>query len=387
MTVSWRRDAIVDTAWAGLALAVGLTSQQNVLYGANGQPLALRVLDVTLGLGCFVGIWVWRRRRPVAFALAAIAIGVVSTVAGGIALICVFTVAARRPYRTTLVVSLLAILSILPALVLYPVAHADRAFTVGALATFAATGWGMYVRTRVELLASLRRQLEHAERTAADSADAARRAERTRIAREMHDALAHRLSLLAVHAGALEYHHSASAEEINEVAAIIRSNTHEALDELRQVIGVLREPSPDAELPRPTLADLPELVEDSRSAGLEISCAMPDPADVGCTTTTESTGRTAYRVVQEALTNVRKHAPRARVWIEIRDNAHALEISVRNTVSESSDVPPPGSGTGLIGLRERVTLAGGRIEYGPIGAEGFRVWAWLPGTAPDRVAS
>jgi signal transduction histidine kinase len=379
---------VVDTAWAVLALAVGLSSEQNVLYGMDGRPLVLRLVDVVLGVGCFAGIWVWLRRRPVAFALAAIAIGVVSTLAGGIALICVFTVAQRRTWRTAVVISVLAALSILPALALYPVPHADRAFAVGALATFAATGWGMYGRARSELLASLRRQLDQAKRSAADSVAAARRAERTRIAREMHDVLAHRLSLLAVHAGALEYHRDASAEEVNEIAGIIRGNTHEALEELRQVISLLREKPPDEERPQPTLADLPALVEESRSAGLAVTYVAPARAGDHPAPTSDVTGRTAYRVVQEALTNVRKHAPQARVWIEIREDAGTVEISVRNKTSRlDRAAAPPGSGTGLIGLRERVTLAGGRIEYGPLGADQFQVRAWLPHTAPDRVPS
>ncbi len=385
----WRgRDAAVDTALAVVALAVGLSSEQNLLYGMDGRPLLLRVLDLVLGIGCFAGIWLWRRQRPVAFALAAIAIGIVSTIAGGIALICVFTVAARREWRTAVAVSVLAALSIIPALALYPVPHAERAFTVGALATFAATGWGMYLRARVELLASLRSQLDQAEKSAADSAEAARRGERTRIAREMHDVLAHRLSLLAVHAGALEYHRDGSAEEVSEIAGIIRDNTHEALEELRQVISLLREPSPDGgSTTQPTLADLPALVEESRSAGLVISCEAPAPA---AGSTSAATGRTAYRVVQEALTNVRKHAPQAQVWIEIHDEADGVEISVRNQLSradDATDVGPPGSGTGLIGLRERVTLAGGRIDYGQLDSDRFGVWAWLPYTAPERVSS
>ena len=169
-------------------------------------------------------------------------------------------------------VSVLAAVSILPALALYPVPHAERSFAVGTLATFAVTGWGMFVRARRQLLDSMRRRLQEAEQAATERAAAARRAERQRIAREMHDVLAHRLSLLAVHAGALEFHHGASAEEITTTAGIIRSNTHEALNELREVIDLLRDNTPDSERPQPTLADLPALLEESTSAGLDVSC-------------------------------------------------------------------------------------------------------------------
>ena len=238
-------DVVVDTTMAVIAVAVGLTSAQNVVFGPGDRPVGLALADVILGVGCLAGIWLWRRRFPVAFALAAIAVGVVSTLAGGVALICVFTVAELKPWRTAVAVSALAAVSILPTMALYPVDHETRAITVGALATFAATGWGMYVGARRQLLASLRRQLEGAEQAATARAAEARRGERERIAREMHDVLAHRLSLLAVHAGALEYNQAASPEEVTKVVGIIRSNTHEALDELRQVISLLRDRQPD----------------------------------------------------------------------------------------------------------------------------------------------
>jgi signal transduction histidine kinase len=384
MTPGRTRDVAVDTAMAVIALAVGLTSDQNLLYGRSDRPGALAVADLVLGAGCIAGIWVWRRRFPVAFALVAIAVGVVSTVGGGVALICVFTVAELRPWRIAVPISVLAAASIVPALAIYPVPHEARSITIGVLATFAATGWGMYLRARHELLASLRRQLDDAERAASARAAAARRGERERIAREMHDVLAHRLSLLAVHAGALEYNQAASPEEVTRAVGIIRSNTHEALDELRQVISLLRDRQPDDVRPQPTLADLPALIEESRAAGLVVSYTVPERprSETPC-------GRTAYRVVQEALTNTRKHAPRAHVEVAVRESLDGLEVFICNDIPRVTRPPdaPPGSGTGLMGLRERVNLAGGRIEYGPLPDGQFRVWAWLPDSALSRVPS
>lgn len=384
MTQSRVRNALVDTAMAVVALIVGLSSDQNLLYGMAGRPVALAVADLVLGVACIAGIWFWRRRFPVAFALAATGIGVVSTLGGGVALICVFTVAELRPWRTAVAISTLAAVSILPALALYPVPHEARAIAVGALATFAATGWGMYVRARRELLASLRRQLDDAKQAAVTRAAAARRGERERIAREMHDVLAHRLSLLAVHAGALEYNHAASTEEVTRVVGIIRSNTHEALDELRQVISLLRDRQPDDARPQPTLADLPGLIEESRAAGLVVSYTAPE------TLSGEApSGRTAYRVVQEALTNARKHAPNAHVEVAVLDSVGGFEVCISNDVppvARPAD-PAPGSGTGLIGLGERVSLAGGRIEYGPLADGQFRVRAWLPYSVREPVSS
>ena len=320
--------------------------------------------------------------------MAAIAIGVFSTLAGGVGLICAFTVAEYRSWRTAAAVSMLAAVSIVPALALYPVPHAERGFAVGALATFAVTGWGMFVRARRQLLDSMRRRLQEAEHAATERADSARRAERERIAREMHDVLAHRLSLLAVHAGALEFHQGASAEEIATTAGIIRSNTHEALNELREVVSLLRETAPDPQRPQPTLADLPALLEESKSAGLEVACTVSPQAVEQVESGPASTGRTAYRVVQEALTNVRKHAPRARVRVEVYDVGDGIDVSVCNQPSPAirTLATPPGSGTGLAGLRERVCLAGGHIDFQPMADRGFQVRAWLPYAGTDQGA-
>ncbi|MQY31912.1 sensor histidine kinase [Nocardia aurantia] len=381
-----RRELIVDTVMVIAALGAGLTSEQNILYGDPHGPVALRVADVVLGTACLAGIWIWRRRRPVAFAVAAIVIGIVSTLAGGVGLICAFTVAEYRHWRIAVAISVLAAVAIPPALALYPVPHAGRAFAVGALATFAVTGWGMFVRARRLLLDSMRRRLREAEQAATERAATARRAERERIAREMHDVLAHRLSLIAIHAGALEYHRGASAEDIAAAAAVIRGNTHDALTDLRQVIGLLREDTDEGHpFPRPTLADLPVLLRESREAGLEVACTVPQLE----LASTSATGRILYRIVQEGLTNVRKHAPKAKVVVRVEDSEHGIDVLVHNEASpvDRPIVPPPGSGTGLTGLRERVHLAGGRIESDPMPGGGFRLHAWLPNPAADREGS
>lgn len=386
MDTSRGRDLAVNTAMALAALAVGLTSEQNVLYGSHDRPVALQVADIGLGVACVAGIWIWRRSHPVVFAVVAIAVGVVSTVAGGVGLICAFTVAEHRSWRTAVGISMLAAVSVVPALALYPVPHEDRSIFIGTLATFAVTGWGMFVRARRQLLDSMRRRLREAEQAATERAAAARRAERQRIAREMHDVLAHRLSLLAVHAGALEFHHGATAEEVTATAGIIRSNTHEALNELREVIDLLRESTPDAQRPQPTLADLPSLLAESTSAGLDVSCEISPQALEHVGSDPASTGRTIYRVVQEALTNVRKHAPQAHVRVEVHDVGDGVDVSIRNQPSPAVPVPaaPPGSGTGLAGLRERVALAGGRVDFQPTDDHGFRVHAWMPYAAQGQ---
>jgi len=246
----------------------------------------------------------------------------------------------------------------------------------------ALVGWGTLVRAHRALISSLRERAERAEADQARRVSEARTAERARIAREMHDVLAHRLSLLATYAGALAYRPDAPPDQISRAAEVVRSGVHQALDELREVIGVLRDDSlPDlaaASRPLPGIAHLPELIGESRAAGMRIemggqawpAAGLPDVA-----------GRTAYRVVQEGLTNARKHAPGQPVTVTLGGGPGAgLDVSVVNPAgpaSAGSAFPVPGSGTGLIGLTERLDLAGGRLDWRNSDGE-FRLRAWLP---------
>jgi signal transduction histidine kinase len=195
----------------------------------------------------------------------------------------------------------------------------------------------------------------------------------------MHDVLAHRLSLLSVHAGALEFHPDAPAAEVQRAAAVIRDSAHQALQDLRTVIGVLRAPTAEqigAEPPQPTLADLDRLVAESRAAGaqVEVQQRITDPGTVPA-----DTGRTVYRIVQEGLTNARKHAPGAPVRVDVRRGPGAdLTVEVRNPLPTAAlRLPIPGAGQGLSGLVERVTLAGGGLEHGTDGQD-FVLRARLP---------
>jgi signal transduction histidine kinase len=194
----------------------------------------------------------------------------------------------------------------------------------------------------------------------------------------MHDVLAHRLSLLSVHAGALEFHPDAPAEEVAAAAGVIRESARAALDELRGVIGVLREDGNESltQPPQPTLADLPALVEESRAAGMRVTALI----ELGDAAPPAAVGRTAYRIAQEGLTNARKHAPGAAVTLTVRAPDGNLEVEVRSLAPVAVGVGSalPGAGTGLIGLAERVSLAGGTLEHGvdPDGA--FVLRARLP---------
>jgi signal transduction histidine kinase len=246
----------------------------------------------------------------------------------------------------------------------------------------AAVAWGMYVRARRQLLWSLRDRARRAEADQLVHAERARLAERTRIAREMHDVLAHRISLVALHAGALEVARDLPPAQVRESAALLRLTAHQALEELRDVIGVLREEDPGqgrpSTVPQPTLADIPRLVEETRRSGAKIDLEMQVD---GAAVAPGALGRDAYRIVQEALTNVSKHArgTRAEVLVAGAPN-RGLHVRVRNppTVGAPDPQAPPGSGTGLLGLQERVALANGVLVHGRDPSGGFVVEASLP---------
>jgi signal transduction histidine kinase len=207
----------------------------------------------------------------------------------------------------------------------------------------------------------------------------------------MHDVLAHRLSLLSMHAGALEFRPDAPATEVARAAGVIRASARGALEDLREVIGVLRyhADSPAAESgasdhPQPTLGDLRALVEESRQAGLRVheEYRLPDAGSAP-----PVLGRTAYRIVQEGLTNVRKHAPGAPATVVVDGTpGRGLTVEIRNP--RAAGVPPtplPGAGTGLIGLLERVHLAHGSLAHGWTADGEFRLRAELPWPASTAV--
>ena len=210
--------------------------------------------------------------------------------------------------------------------------------------------------------------------------------------------LAHRISLLAVHAGALEFNPDASPQEIARAASVIRVSARAAQEDLREVIGVLRadvEPE-DPQPPQPTIADLKRLVDESHGAGMEVSLLN----HLEGVELSPVLGRTVYRLVQEALTNARKHAPGQVVTITIGGDRKAgvqVEVANRPRVGEASaggaagvgtqphdqEGDHVGSGTGLVGLAERVSLVGGQLAAEPLPGGGFRLVATLPWSDPE----
>ena len=374
------RERAVDTLAFVLAVVLGGLFLSPELHD-NPVPLSAAeiAIDVVAGVLACASLW-WRRRWPVAVAVVALLLGTISTSATPAGLLSLSSLAVHRPARTTVIVTALWLPSVL--------VFAAYSSTTGPVSVvvfvmplaLAASGWGMFIRARRQLLLSLRERALRAEADQELHQERARIAERTRIAREMHDVLAHRISLLALHAGGLEVRPDLPPEQIQETASLMRGTARQALEELRSVIGVLREdadqePAPSA--PQPTLRDVPRLVAETRAAGANIDFQM-DVEHVD--DVPAPLGRDAYRIVQEALTNVGKHArgTLARVRVSGAPDL-GLRVSVRNPppVGAYPTSTLPGAGAGLLGLQERVALSGGTLVLGPDGTGEFVVEAEL----------
>jgi signal transduction histidine kinase len=220
--------------------------------------------------------------------------------------------------------------------------------------------------------------------------------ERQRIARELHDVVAHHMSVIAIQAEAAPYKVQAPQPELVECFAGIRESALTGLTELRRVLGVLRTDRPDT-APQPGLADLDPLLDSARNGGLSVTAAVtgdavPLPAGVDLS---------AYRILQEALSNAMRHAPGSQVVVSVTYGDDYVALDVRDDAgsrvtagpipgtdgsSGRGDLAGTGSGHGLIGMRERATMLGGSLHAGPREDGGFHVIAILPVTADSGSA-
>ena len=374
------RDRGVDALGCLAAIALGALFLSPDLRDTAVPLSTTQVLvDVSCGALACLSLW-WRRRWALGVALSCLLLGTFSSSATPAGLIALFSLAVHRPVRQALLVVALSIPSVLLFAVYSPTTNAWSVVVQVMPLVLAVTAWGMFIRARRQLLLSLRERAVRAEADQRLHEDGARRAERTRIAREMHDVLAHRISLLALHAGALEVRPDLAPEKVRETAELLRSTARQALEELRGVIGLLRE-DPGEEspppAPQPTLSDIRRLVEDSRLAGAMIDFEMRvEHADA----VPSALGRDAYRIVQEALTNIGKHAVGTATRVRLTGGpGDGLHVSVRNREPLHAHAGPalPGSGAGLLGLQERVDLAGGTLVHGLDGSGDFVVDAEL----------
>ena len=235
---------------------------------------------------------------------------------------------------------------------------------------------GAYVPARAQLETALRERAERAEADQELRAQQAVFTERVRIAGEMHHVVGHRVSLMVLHAGAVEMA-AGDPRKVHVLAEQMQVTGRQALQELRQLVGLLREDDDDEPAPltpQPTIADLPAMIEESRLAGMDVTLQSTGQIRI----MTEMVERTAYRIVQESLTNAGRHATGGPVYVTLDYRPTALAVNVVNQKATGTAKPVPGTGHGLLGLRERAHALGGTLRADPRLDGGFAVEAVLP---------
>ncbi len=382
---AWRR--VWGEVWRVLLALVGGALVWVVVFGMGASVDGAEVDDLRYGLFMvadlllgFVAIVLLPLRRiaPLAVGIVTAIIAAFSGFGGVAALIVLVSVATRRRWIEIGAVLAAGLVSfiVVETFDLHagpPTEPGFELWYLGLAAAFTAAviaiGWA--IGSRRELLASLRERARLSDAEQQLRLAQAREHERTRIAREMHDVLAHQLSLVAMHASALRHRPDLDAEQRAEAVVVVHERAKLALDDLRQVLGVLRDPQAAAEAaPQPSLDDLDALLADEPNAHLEL---LVDPAAVPPTI-----GRHAYRIVQECLTNARKHAPGRPVTVRVEGSpGERLRISARNAVGGGSGGEP---GYGLVGIDERARSVGGTSAVAVTGGE-HRVDVELPWAA------
>jgi signal transduction histidine kinase len=380
----------LDPALMDAALAVALTaiSQVSIWTGTTNEgPKAITVPVALIGT---VGL-AWRRRAPALVAGVTLAAWLVQAIAARspsstwelvVLLIYAYSVSAYQPRRAAVLTGIPLLAALWAVVLLDPTQEgsgdlftAPVLFGLPWLAGLVVRHYSRQARELDEL------NVELEQRREADVL-AATRDERARIARELHDVVAHSLSVMVVQAGAAEELLASDPARASEPLAAIRQTGKGALNEMRRLLGVLRTDDDGLALsPQPGLGDLPRLVEQMRAAGLDARLAgndelpqLPPGPDL-----------VAYRVVQEALTNVLKHAGKVSVEVRVGLASGVLDLEVTDHGAGARPKRGRPNGHGLIGMRERAALYGGSVSAGPVNGGGWRVHARLPVDAEPAV--
>ncbi|MER5990280.1 sensor histidine kinase [Streptomyces viridosporus] len=348
--------------------------------------ISVRPPAVVLAAVCCFAL-LWRHRHPFGVLATALACGVVFQVLGvresplvtSPVIVSVYTVAVRTDRRTTwMVASASAALLVGAALVFGSGSGAwfvrDHVAMVAWTALPAAVGDG--VRSRRAYVAAVEERAEYAERTREQEARQRVAAERIRIARELHDVVAHHIALINAQAGVAVHLVERRPEQLVTALEGIRDTSRSALEELRVTVGLLRQ-SGDQEAPRdpmPGLAQVPELLASFERVGLSVKHVRHGMA----VPLAPAVDLAAYRIVQEALTNVHKHAGVDHARLHLHYRPRWLTITVEDDGRARPHRSHPGTGHGLIGMRERAASVGGKLEAAARSDGGFTVTAELP---------
>ena len=387
----------------GLATAVGSVTRREQV-GPGGQvvssspvsafgtpPAVLLVLLILLGLAVPV---VFRRTYPVqAFTVAAVAgalqvVFIPSPLGTDLSiLILLYTLAAYRPRRVSLAGLVVCLAGAFVAVARWVPAQTglvQKVLLAGVIFSGTAlVAWvlGDSMRYRRAYLTALEDRAARLERERDAQAQIAAAAERARIARELHDVIAHNVSVMVVQADGASYALHSDPERAGQALAAISHTGRKALAEMRRLLGVLRSGDERTELaPVPGLDQLRELIDQARQAGMSVSLSLDGPPRP----LPEGAELAAYRVVQESLTNTRKHGGlAAAAAVSLRYEPDGLVLQVTDD-GLGAAAPADGPGHGLTGMRERIGMYGGTIEAGPLPGGGYQVTARLPCTTADR---
>jgi signal transduction histidine kinase len=371
-----RRPPRADVVLAATALVLSL-GQIAV------QPIATPLLSGVIALGSAVPL-AWRRIYPIAGALVMTAVWLIPTtgfllLGYVVAAVLFFSVGAYAS-RTWAVIAVSVVASAVGVVVTLLGPEAEPAAIGAVLVVVGPVVAGRLVahqRRQTALLEELTSRLVQ-ERATAERAAVAE--ERSRIARELHDVIGHEVTVIALQADAAAAALTKAPERAAAPVEAIRRSATEALAEMRRVVGMLRAAEEEDLHPQPGLDDVAALVEQSRAAGARIAFTLQPPARA----THASVELAAYRLVQEALTNARRHAPGAAVDVRIVGDHAAVLVEVVNTGSPM--IPAPRAdrdGFGLVGMRERVRMLGGRLDAGPVDGGGYALTARLPLELPE----
>nr|BFD87171.1 histidine kinase [Streptomyces sp. Xyl84] len=325
-----------------------------------------RVLDISVGAAASLVLLV-RYRAPVVVGLVLAVAGAFCATAGVANYVALFAVARSRGIEQAFVVALADIAGALVFWLLYPANSAlSLTVVVNTAIALAVVAWGALQQKQQDLVAVYRDRAARIEREREQRAEQIQMAERARIARDMHDSVAHYISLIALYAGGLAVAGD-NAKNVGTTAATIRTTAISALDELRTVIGMLR----DGTVVTPQTAEhehtVAGLIDEARQAGQLIVAHLDLPGNSGSTGSTAAlrdfpSAEHVYRVVQEGLTNARKHAPGALVTVNVRREGSDALVTITNPVEETESALP-GTGAGLSGLVERIATVGGVVEH------------------------
>ncbi|MFE5038217.1 sensor histidine kinase [Streptomyces sp. NPDC056683] len=372
-----------------LLITVAAVPATALAHGQWGQPRMTEVAWVALSCLPLLVRYRWPVHvvaAVVAAQITQVTVGQNSAMVAVPAIVALYTVGVLRPWRTAWLTGAIAAAALSAAgTVLARPAVISSDMLVWFDVLMLATGFGVAVRSRRERLASIEARAVRAEETR--EAEARRRVaeERVRIARELHDVVAHHITLVNAQAGVAQHLVRTDAEKAYRALGAIKETSRAALEELRATVGLLRYSDDDTPLslvPAPGLDDLDDLVDGFRKAGQDIRLDKTGrPRQLA-----PSTDLAAYRIIQEALTNTHKHAGAALARVTLSYGDQTLQITVTDN-GHGTAKQGPGTGHGLIGMRERATAFGGTLAAGPEPHGGYRVHAELPLPQPSKDAA